>query len=302
MSDIEITQKSDWGSKNIQIGNQNNFYGLTPADAVDMAYKMFREFYPVLKEEVVSELYNEIIEKLSEIPRENIVPASSRIAIPTLLNAVITGDEDKEIRRLYANLLASSMNKIVKNDVHPGYVEIIKQLCPDEAKILKYIAEKNTIPTISLYYGNSLSGTKRVIKDFSNVGFLTHGEKPFDVSKYLDNFVRLGLVEIPDSSPSIRHSLIDDQLYVPLREHPYIQSLIKEIDKPEDKDKEPKLVEGYASLTDYGRGFCAICLESKTSADTIDRGTTIERSEYLTSSNIATDEEFTEALDEIWNK
>ena len=47
----------------------------------------------------------------------------------------------EELRNMYANLLAASMLKDEKENAHPSFVEIIKQLSPDEAKLLKKISE-----------------------------------------------------------------------------------------------------------------------------------------------------------------
>lgn len=98
--------------------------------------------------------------------------------------------DNQELREMYANLLVSSMNNVVKDGVHPGYVEIIKQLCHDEAKILRHIAERKKIPTISVYYCKSSGGNIRVLKDFSDAGYLTSSEKPEDICKYLSNLMR----------------------------------------------------------------------------------------------------------------
>ena len=95
--------------------------------------------------------------KLEKVSPEQIETPEPYIAVPALQYISYCMD-NHELRDMYANLLASSMNKFIKNDVHPGYIEIIKQLCPDEAKILKYIAEKINIPTISLYYGSHING------------------------------------------------------------------------------------------------------------------------------------------------
>ena len=146
---IEINQNAGLGSHgNTFIAEQYN--GLSVADATHMAFSMFREYYPQLREELLSDLRKMLEEKLKNIPSENIVPPSPRIAVPTLQNASIT--EDIEIRELYAQLLANSMNETMKDGIHPGFVEIIKQLCSDEARILKYMSAHTIIPTIILRY------------------------------------------------------------------------------------------------------------------------------------------------------
>ena len=250
------------------------------------------------KEFQVKETAKLLEKKLEKVSPEQIETPKPYIAVPALQYINYCMD-NHELRDMYANLLASSMNKFVKNNVHPSYVETIKQLCPDEARILKYMAEKINIPTISLYYGNHFNGMKRIIKDFSDVGYLTHCEEPLDITKYFGNLVRLGLLEIPDSSPSVHSSLSDQQLYEPLKKHPYIQALSKKFDNKEDKSNELEIIEGYASITDYGIGFCSICLESQISSNNINRIATVDNSEYLTSKDIATYEEVNAMLNDV---
>ena len=234
--------------------------------------------------------------KLKDLLPEQIVNPEAYIAVPALQSVSYCMD-NHELRDMYANLLASSMNSVVKDGVHPSYIEIIRQLCPDEAKILKYIAEKETIPTISVYYGNSLTGFNRLVKDFSDVGFSTHCERSLDVFSYFGNLVRLGLLEIPDSDPAIHYPLSDDQLYEPLKKNSYIQSIINAVTLPKNAENEFEIIENHASITDYGRGFCTVCLNvSHTSVGE----KFIDKSKFLTSDHVATDEDVDEMLNEVF--
>ena len=53
---------------------------------------------------------------------------------------------------MYATVLANSMDKFTKEGIHPGFVEIIKQLSSDEAKILRYMHLRTTLPIITLRF------------------------------------------------------------------------------------------------------------------------------------------------------
>ena len=179
---MKISQTTGFGShENTLIGVQNNQYGLTHIQAIEMAFSIFREYYPQLRQDVLNELDYLVKEKLRNVPENNIVSPTPRIAVPALQNASIT--EEYEIRELYANLLANSMNKIVKDGVHPAYVEIVKQLSPDEAKILCYMREYTTVPIITLRRENEKGEGVEIIKNFSNIGELSHCEHPFEVNK-----------------------------------------------------------------------------------------------------------------------
>ena len=251
---MNISQNTSFGSReNTLIGVQNNQYGLSHTQAIEMAFSIFKEYYPQLKQDVLDELNHLVKEKLSNVPQENIVSPTPRIAVPTLQNASIT--EEPDIRELYANLLSNSMNSVVKNGVHPAYVEIIKQLSPDEAKILSYMRTHSRIPTITLRRENDQGEGVEIVKNFSNIGELSACEHPFEINKYFDNLVRLGLLET-----STLASLTNKTLYEPLKTHTYIKPYLEESYLNQTKYNLPRFTEGYISLTDFGEAFCKICL------------------------------------------
>ena len=103
------------------------------------------------KEYNISEIQRLLEEKLKNVSPELIGTPEPYIAVPAIQYISYCMDND-ELRNMYANLLASSMQKDIKDDVHPAYLEIIKQLCPDEAKILSYLLVHNTIPIIGIKY------------------------------------------------------------------------------------------------------------------------------------------------------
>lgn len=100
----------------------------------------------------------------------------------------------EEIRDLFSNLIAASMNKKLADDVHPSFVEIIKQMSPLDSKTLFYIytTQDETISKIIVEYN---SGAFNEI--YSNV-YLANAEEPNleKVSQSIDILMRLGLIEV----------------------------------------------------------------------------------------------------------
>lgn len=199
--------------------------------------------------------------KLLEIKLHNVSPEliespEPHIAVPALQYISYCMDNE-ELRDMYANLLANSMNKVVKDGVHPSFVEIIKQLSPDEARILRTIYFKIAVPTITLRYENEKGGGKNIVKDFSIIGEMSKCEKPFETQKYFDNLSRLGLIE----GAEVFSSLTDKSLYEPLKSHAYI---IERMKVPQSYIlsgfSKPILKESYFSITSFGKSFCSICL------------------------------------------
>ncbi len=92
---------------------------------------------------------DEIQEKVSKIPPKKLTEPEPHVAIPAIEQLSYCSDSE-ELRKLYANLLVSSMNTDTKVNAHPSFTTIIKDLCPDEAKLLKVIATKYTFPIVDV--------------------------------------------------------------------------------------------------------------------------------------------------------
>lgn len=256
-----ISQTNAMGNNNSQVGVQYNHeehhhHGLTVADATSMAFAMFREYYPQLRQEALNNLEQFVQERLSQIPPENIVPPTPRIAVPTLQNASIT--EETNVRKLYANLLVSSMDSSAKNRVHPGYVEIINQLSPEEARILKQLMKEKMSPTITVLIKLKSGGEVRTLTDFSDIPQRVGCINPLESQAYFDNLERLGLVKRFEQ----RH-LTDETKYTALKNNPYVDKLRAELVKRMQNDADFAGIDyqkGYVELTSFGSHFCKVCV------------------------------------------
>ena len=213
------------------------------------------EKWVLQREYNVAETKKLLEEKLQSTPPNLIQPPEPHIAVPALQYISYCMDNE-ELRDMYANLLANSMNSVVKNGVHPGFVEIIKQLCPDEAKFLRYMKGHTRVPTLGLrYMKDGMGGGVDIIKDFSNVPELAGCEQVFDSQKYIDNLVRLGLLE-----RSVSSSLTNKDKYEPLKNHQYIAQYNNDERAQSWGYSKCEFEEGYIDLTAYGKSFCAVCL------------------------------------------
>ena len=90
-------------------------------------------------EKVIEWAEEEIPKRLRGVPPERIQPPAPETVVPALLAMTYTKAE--ELRSMFANLLAKSMDSATAGDVHPSFVEVIKQMTPDEAKILAAIGD-----------------------------------------------------------------------------------------------------------------------------------------------------------------
>ena len=214
------------------------------------------EKWVLQREYNVAETKKLLEEKLQSTPPDLIRPPEPHIAVPALQYISYCMDNE-ELRDMYANLLANSMNCVVKNGVHPGFVEIIKQLSPDEAKFLKYMRTNKVIPTISLkyVYTDFKKGGINVVKEFTNVPMLANCEQTYNGEQYIDNLVRLGLLE-----RDTINAFIDKAIYDPLKQDPeFMRHNDDDVAKYYGFDK-CEVKEHIVRLTAFGEKFCSICL------------------------------------------
>lgn len=251
-SDVKITQKVLPGAGgNTVVANQNN-YGLTVTEATQMAFQIFREYYPQLQKEALEAVQKLTEERLKMIPTENIVPPKANVVVPVLQNASLT--EEQDLLEMYATVLANSMDKFTKEGIHPGFVEIIKQLSSDEAKILRYMHLRTTLPIITLRFEDEKGAGFDVIKNYSDVGELINCVALHNIGLYFDNLQRLGLISIDNTV-----ALLDKNLYAPLKNNEYILDEMKQAKDRPDQNK-AVLKEGVVVLSDYGKAFCKACV------------------------------------------
>ena len=163
---------------------------LAPVSALVWGYDQIKDF-----------VSTKVADRLKNVPPENIVTPKPNVAGPALESLRYTGHESS-LSDLYANLLAASMDKSTADGAHPAFVEIIKQLTPDEAKIVGLFAFPLPFPLVTVRwdYKNPTpeeTGGMDVLVNFSLIGKQVGVEFPNLTPTYLDNLCRLGLAEIP---------------------------------------------------------------------------------------------------------
>jgi len=88
--------------------------------------------------------------KLEKAPRDQITPNPKASVVVPALEAVALTEGDPDLEELFANLVASAMDKRHAMRAFPAFVEIMKQLTSDEAKILRTIGPGRSVPMIHL--------------------------------------------------------------------------------------------------------------------------------------------------------
>lgn len=178
------------------------------------------------KEYSVQETQRLLEIKLASISSDRIEEPEAYIAVPTI-NALSYTFSSDELLDMYANLLATSMIKDQKWEVHPSFIEIIKQLSPDEAKFLKKLSShqgENEFPLISLGMRRIVTDEKEYedehyikLNNFTNLADDVC-ERPAKIMMYIDNLLRLQLIEIVDDE------VVSDYDYQPILDHKFIET------------------------------------------------------------------------------
>ena len=91
--------------------------------------------YKLDSEKNTMALKEEVIQKAADIPEGCQQEPDKRITIPALEANAYTDDET--LRSMFANVIAKSMDKRYLGASHPAFVNIIQQLRPEEALLLK---------------------------------------------------------------------------------------------------------------------------------------------------------------------
>ena len=164
---------------------------LAPVSALVWGYDQIKDF-----------VSTKVAERLRNVPPENIVPPKPNVAGPALESLRYTGHESS-LSDLYANLLAASMDKTTASGAHPAFVEIIRQLTPDEAKLVGLFIHPMPFPLLDVRwaYKNPTpdrSGGQVVLVNFSILGQVARLEFPDLTPMYIDNLCRLGLADVPE--------------------------------------------------------------------------------------------------------
>lgn len=197
-------------------------------------------------------------DKVSKIPEEKLCEPEPFVAVPAMQQLAYCYDSD-ELRNLYANLLASSMNDEKKWQVHPGYVDIIKQLTPDEAKLLPLLPKQANayIPIVDLKVkmGSFEEGEHLIKQNYTNLGDAVC-ENPENICLYIDDLARLRIIDIPSSC-----QLVDKTQYESIKNSEYICKLKSSIQL--GPEQEYAFNEKVLGVTEFGIGFLRCCTDEE---------------------------------------
>ena len=245
-SDLAQPAAKELGKGLVTVAKAVNI-ALAPVGALVWGYEKCKDF-----------IENKVSEKLIHVSSTHLTSPEPSIAVPAIQALQYTGYQT-EIADMFANLLASSMTKDTASGVLPSFVEIIKQLSPDEAKLIKYFFTSKVNPLINIKFVNTGGSFEIIQHKLSLFGEAADCETISSVPIYLDNLVRLGIIYIPEDG-----YYSNDEHYALLENHPDVVNLIGAVNNDININQKGKIEidKKMLSLTSYGQQFCKVCFDS----------------------------------------
>jgi hypothetical protein len=217
-------------------------------------------------EKVEAWLSEAVAPKVDKIPEEFRVEPKLIVAGPTLESMKYCGSEP-HLRDLFANLLATAMDSRTADSAHPAFVEIVKQLSPDEARILKYIAPKyaRDFEVIETYRtwtrldenGDEVTRSALHFGPYSLLGYYAGCGRLRAMPVLIGNLSRLEIMKV--ELPREINKLALEELMA----DPLIARIRDELKSSRTKDSDFGYLTGYLALTALGEQFLNACVRSR---------------------------------------
>jgi hypothetical protein len=205
-----------------------------------------------------TELARDIVEDLQNLFRDllGISDLSLEERIKRLLPAAAAPVEARDrngaldpaaLRAEGTELLRQSADVTHTDGAHPAYAQILLELAPDEARILRLLAAEGPQPAVDVRSTQLVRSGEVVAEGLNMIGPEAGVRHLDDVELYLANLMRLGLLKF---SPK---PLDDEMPYQVLEAQPEVLKTLKDTSRA-------RAVHRTIRLTGFGKGFCEVCL------------------------------------------
>jgi Abortive infection alpha len=167
-----------------------------------------------------------------------------------------TFDDDEpqraDLRERARELLVRSASLGPEDDRHPAFGLVLEQLAPDELRILRVLAASPGQAALDVEARGPLGmGSRDVARRLSLLGDRAGCRHPERVQLYLDNLLRLGLVQMGDEP------FEDEELYEVLEAQPEVNEAKEKASSGATRAKSRR---HRIELSSFGRAFCETCL------------------------------------------
>ncbi len=222
----------------------------------------------LLDKQAAIDFKSEISSELQKIPDEyRQEPRKSIIA--NALDSSINSLEENPIREMYAKLIASACDSRKSSDLHPSFIEIVKQLSPTDALLLEQLRKMDKTPSAQ-YFTSTLDGGEINLSDTFVLPLIDDYRQTVNG---IDNLERLRLINIPTSRYLVdqtSYSIFETDiikadilrqnntldLKIALDQQKSLNNPARNIGLLDDID----IRKGYIAITSFGLSFIRCCV------------------------------------------
>ena len=204
--------------------------------------------------EKIKDWLNECVtKKLEHVPVNKIIPPNPHIVGPAIEALKFTAQEE-ELREMFANLIANSINSDTSDNTHPSFVDIIKSMNRNDAVLLRELANNSPSALIDIGINEVKENTVRyAARNVSLLGKDQTGEQPWSSIHSIENLERMGLCSLIKSS-----ELSNKEAYKEIENREYTKRIIEEHTSKSDLVKH--IDKGAVEITQFGKMFVSSCI------------------------------------------
>ncbi|QFG69060.1 DUF4393 domain-containing protein [Ornithinimicrobium pratense] len=196
----------------------------------------------------------DMAERLNGVPEDDIVTPEPSVAVPAI-QGLSYSLSTPQLKEMYLQLLASASDARRREDAHPAFADIIRELSPDEAHLLIDLLPTPIWPLFRIEWRNKDTWHFRILDNHlmdlrsqSDLSVTTDDKR---LAVWIDNWVRLGLVI---AEYDVR--IADDNAYQFLDNHPRYAARRAEYEDSETD--ELTTTNGRLVVTAFGQAFYSV--------------------------------------------
>ncbi|NGU54005.1 DUF4393 domain-containing protein, partial [Clostridium perfringens] len=144
----------------------------------------------------INKFKEEMTIKVNDIPEENLKEPDMAIVGPAIESSRFFYEKEY-YREMFSNLIAANCNSKKTNDVHPAFIEMIKQLDSIDARLLSIFKYNDTYPLVDFYIvhkNDKITPVKHSLFYLKNQDDKFELNEHYELTSALENLIRLGLV------------------------------------------------------------------------------------------------------------
>lgn len=204
------------------------------------------------------ELYKqELSLAISSIPERDLIEPDIQTTAQALENSKYC-IESEDLRKMFVNLISSSMDNNYIQSTHPSFAEIIKQMSSLDARILKSLNPHHSFPLVDYVLNSSTDDEfRRTFEiNLSNVYIPNlSGVTIQQASSSISSLSRLGIISIDTQS-----TLSNSSIYVPYEQTDYYLEFSRKA-RQFFASKRADIHKYLGQFTPLGKNFYEVCVK-----------------------------------------